>query len=34
MHKVRRCLKDGALHAGWVDVKTGDLVDDKDVRGK
>ena len=27
-------LKDGTLHVGWVDAKTGDPVDDKDVRGK
>jgi len=27
-------LKDGTLHAGWVDAKIGDPVDDKDVRGK
>jgi fatty acid synthase subunit alpha, fungi type len=27
-------LKDGTLHVGWVDTKTGDPVDDKDVRGK
>jgi hypothetical protein len=28
------CLKDGTLYADWVDVKTGDFVDYKDVRGK
>jgi fatty acid synthase subunit alpha, fungi type len=27
-------LKDGTLHVGWVNAKTGDPVDDKDVRGK
>ncbi|KAI0264369.1 fatty acid synthase [Gloeopeniophorella convolvens] len=27
-------LKDGSLHVGWVDAKTGEPVDDKDVRGK
>jgi fatty acid synthase subunit beta len=27
-------LKDGTLHVGRVDAKTGDPVDDKDVRGK
>ncbi|EIN09976.1 fatty acid synthase [Punctularia strigosozonata HHB-11173 SS5] len=27
-------LKDGTLHVGWVDAKTGEPVDDKDVRGK
>ncbi|KAI0067274.1 fatty acid synthase [Artomyces pyxidatus] len=27
-------LKDGSLHVGWVDAKTGEAVDDKDVRGK
>jgi len=27
-------LKEGTLHVGWVDAKTGDPVDDKDVRGK
>ena len=27
-------LKDGTLHVGWVDAKSGDPVDDKDVRGK
>ncbi|KAI9439787.1 fatty acid synthase [Lactarius indigo] len=27
-------LKDGTLHVGWVDVKTGEPVDDKDVRGR
>ena len=26
-------LKDGTLHVGWVDAKTGEPVDDKDVRG-
>lgn len=24
---------EGTLHVGWVDVKTGDPVDDKDIRG-
>jgi len=28
------CLKEGTLHMGWVDTKTGDPVDDKDVHGK
>ncbi len=27
-------LKEGTLHMGWVDAKTGDPVDDKDVHGK
>ncbi|KAI0046589.1 fatty acid synthase [Auriscalpium vulgare] len=27
-------LKDNSLYVGWVDVKTGEAVDDKDVRGK
>jgi fatty acid synthase subunit alpha len=27
-------LKDGTLHVGWVDAKTGEPVDDKDVRGR
>ena len=27
-------LKDGTLHVGWVDAKTGDPIDDKDVRGR
>lgn len=27
-------LKDGSLHVGWVDTKSGEPVDDKDVRGK
>ena len=27
-------LKEGTLHVGWVDVKTGDPVDDKDICGK
>ncbi|QRV90063.1 fatty acid synthase subunit beta [Ceratobasidium sp. AG-Ba] len=27
-------LKNGNLYVGWVDTKTGDPVDDKDVRGK
>ncbi len=27
-------LNEGTLHAGWVDAKTGDPVNDKDVRGK
>jgi fatty acid synthase subunit alpha, fungi type len=27
-------LKDGTLHVGWVDAKSGEPVDDKDVRGK
>ena len=27
-------LKDGTLHVGWVDAKTGDPVNDKDVHGK
>ncbi|KAF9490473.1 fatty acid synthetase alpha subunit [Pleurotus eryngii] len=27
-------LKDGSLHVGWVDSKTGEPVDDKDVRGR
>ncbi|KAF8843701.1 hypothetical protein BDN67DRAFT_963867 [Paxillus ammoniavirescens] len=27
-------LKDGSLHVGWVDAKTGEPVDDKDVRGR
>ncbi|KAL0953237.1 hypothetical protein HGRIS_004490 [Hohenbuehelia grisea] len=27
-------LKDGALYVGWVDSKTGEAVDDKDVRGR
>jgi fatty acid synthase subunit alpha len=27
-------LKNGNLYVGWVDAKTGDPVDDKDVRGK
>src|SRR6266699_4473302 len=26
--------KDGTLHVGWVDAKTGEPVDDKDVHGK
>jgi fatty acid synthase subunit alpha len=26
--------KDGTLHVGWVDAKTGDPVDDKDIRGR
>ncbi|KAJ6477506.1 fatty acid synthase, partial [Mycena sanguinolenta] len=27
-------LKDGSLHVGWVDSKTGEPVDDKDVKGR
>ncbi|GBE87869.1 fatty acid synthase [Sparassis crispa] len=27
-------LKDGSLHVGWVDAKSGEPVDDKDVRGR
>ena len=27
-------LKDGTLHVGWVDAKTGEPVDDKEVRGR
>ncbi|KAH7884386.1 hypothetical protein F5I97DRAFT_1968464 [Phlebopus sp. FC_14] len=27
-------LKDGTLHVGWVDAKSGEPVDDKDVRGR
>ncbi|KII85134.1 hypothetical protein PLICRDRAFT_45274 [Plicaturopsis crispa FD-325 SS-3] len=27
-------LKDGSLYVGWVDVKSGEPVDDKDVRGR
>ncbi|THH15787.1 hypothetical protein EW146_g4747 [Bondarzewia mesenterica] len=27
-------LKDGSLHVGWVDAKTGEPIDDKDVRAK
>ena len=27
-------LKDGTLHVGWVDTKTGDPVDGKDICGK
>jgi fatty acid synthase subunit alpha len=27
-------LKDGTVHVGWVDAKTGEPVDDKDVRGR
>ncbi|PCH42040.1 fatty acid synthase [Wolfiporia cocos MD-104 SS10] len=27
-------LKDGSLYVGWVDAKTGEPVDDKDVRGR
>ncbi len=27
-------LPDGSLYVGWVDMKTGEPVDDKDVRGK
>jgi fatty acid synthase subunit alpha, fungi type len=27
-------LKDGSLHVGWVDSKTNEPVDDKDVRGR
>jgi fatty acid synthase subunit alpha len=27
-------LKDGSLHVGWVDTKSGEPVDDKDVRGR
>lgn len=27
-------LKDGALYVGWVDAKSGDPVDDKDIKGK
>lgn len=27
-------LKDGTLHVGWVDAKTGEPVDDKDVRSR
>ncbi|KZS94178.1 fatty acid synthase [Sistotremastrum niveocremeum HHB9708] len=27
-------LKDGSLYVGWVDAKSGEPVDDKDVRGK
>ena len=27
-------LKDSTFHMGWVDAKTGDPVDDKEVRGK
>jgi len=27
-------LKDGSLHVGWVDAKTGEPIDDKDVRKK
>jgi fatty acid synthase subunit alpha, fungi type len=28
------CHKDGTLHVGWVDEKTGEPVDDKDVQGR
>ncbi|KDR66856.1 hypothetical protein GALMADRAFT_216743 [Galerina marginata CBS 339.88] len=28
------CLKDGSLYVGWVDSKTDEPVDDKDVRGR
>ena len=27
-------LRDGSLHVGWVDSKTGEPVDDRDVRGR
>ena len=27
-------LKNGSLHVGWVDAKTGEPIDDKDVRGR
>ena len=27
-------LKDGSLYVGWVDVKSGEPVDDKDVRAR
>jgi fatty acid synthase subunit beta len=27
-------LKDGSLHVGWVDAKSGEPVDDKDVKGR
>ena len=27
-------LKDGSLYVGWVDAKSGEPVDDKDVRGR
>ncbi|KAI6005206.1 hypothetical protein F5J12DRAFT_783249 [Pisolithus orientalis] len=27
-------LKDGTLHVGWVDTKTGEPVDDKDIRSQ
>jgi fatty acid synthase subunit beta len=27
-------LKDGSLYVGWVDSKTGEPVDDKDVKGR
>jgi fatty acid synthase subunit beta len=27
-------LKDGTLHVGWVDANAGDIVDDKDIRGR
>ncbi len=28
------CLKEGTLHMGWVDMKTGDPVNDKNICGK
>ena len=28
------CLKEGTLHMGWVDMKTGDPINDKDICGK
>jgi fatty acid synthase subunit alpha, fungi type len=27
-------LKDGLLYVGWVDAKSGDPIDDKDIRGR
>jgi fatty acid synthase subunit alpha, fungi type len=27
-------LKDDTLHVGWVDAKAGDLIEDKDIRGR
>jgi fatty acid synthase subunit alpha, fungi type len=27
-------LKDGSLYVGWVDAKSGDPIDDKDIRGR
>jgi 3-oxoacyl-ACP reductase-like protein len=27
-------LKDGSLYVGWVDSKTGEPIDDKDIKGR